>query len=99
VKTNTPSRCAAQVDSNPLRPVGSIAQQIVADLAFQRRLKKLHALGPRAVGEFIAELAAKTGSASVMDDQLDNYLRLDPQVVMALGADRFPPFPLHEVPR
>lgn len=35
----------------PLRPIGEIAVEAVADLRFQRQVKRLHRLGTRAVGE------------------------------------------------
>ena len=33
-----------------------------------------------------------------LDRALGTYERLTPDLLKALGADRFPPFPIHEVP-
>jgi len=44
-----------------MRQVGQIAAGVVvdiADLRFQRRVQRLHDLGPRAVGELLAEIGA-----------------------------------------
>ena len=44
--------------ANDHRPalVGSTAAGIVADLAFQRDIERLHRLGPRATGELLIEI-------------------------------------------
>jgi hypothetical protein len=49
----------------------------------------LHALGPRATFEFIAELAALYGPAVV--DRLEAYGRLDRYMLTLIGGDIFPP--------
>ncbi len=41
-----------------LRPIGEVAGEVVADLRFGWKVQRLHRLGPRAVGEFLAELGA-----------------------------------------
>lgn len=67
-------------------------------LRFQRLAGRLHELGPRPVGEFIAELVETLPvSAGEVIDRLERYGQLDPATVRALGADRFPPVPLRSV--
>ena len=61
----------------------------------QRMAQHLHGLGPRAVYEFIAELARAHGDDVVR--RLEGYHKLDPAVLRALGGDRFPPVPIHLV--
>ena len=66
----------------------------------QRLIGHLHSLGPRPVGEFLIEiLAAWPVPADDVLERLERYGRLDPDVVHALGADRFPPMPLQVVAR
>jgi hypothetical protein len=57
----------------------------------------LYSLGPRALHEFLLEVVAAPGSDVV--GRLEVYRRLDPAVVRAVGADRFPPTPPYLVPR
>jgi hypothetical protein len=49
----------------------------------------LHALGPRALHEFIVELITAHGTGII--DRLEAYRRIDPTILCALGGDRFPP--------
>ena len=76
-----------------LRHVGDVAAQIVADLQRQRCATHLHDLGARPVLEALLELDAGRD----LDDVLARYAELDPEIVRALGADRFPPLPLRRV--
>ncbi len=41
-----------------LRPIGAIAAKMVADLQFRCRIERLHRLGDRVIGAFLAELGA-----------------------------------------
>ena len=61
---------------------------------FFRLVEQLHRLGPRPVGECLLELAGIDELVFL----LDRYGRLNPDVVEALGADKFPPPPLVLVP-
>ena len=64
----------------------------------QRLIGHLHSLGPRPFGEFLAEiLSAWPVPVGDVLERLERYGRLDPDIVQALGADRFPAMPLHEV--
>lgn len=69
------------------------------DQSFRRRVERLHALGPRALTEILAELVARWGLpfATDLDERLERYGHLRPETVSALGADRWPAPPLHLV--
>ncbi len=82
-----------------LRPIGQIAAEVVADLRRRRKVQRLHRLGDRVLGEFLAELGADRGIATVIDQKLDTYIELDPEVLEAAGGDEFWPVPLHGVER
>lgn len=85
--TSLPSRCEA-----PPAPL--------QEYRFHRAVERLHELGPRPLGEILAELVVKWGApfAADLNERLNRYNR-DPETVRALGADRGPRPPLREVPR
>ncbi len=56
-------------------------------------------LGPRAVGELLAEIGAERSVMTVIDQKLDTYGGLDAAAIEAAGGDGFWPAPLHEVRR
>ena len=74
-----------------------VAADAVADLRFRRRVERLHRLGPRAVGELLAELGAELSITSIIDQKLDTYADLDAEDIEATGGNRFWPLPLREV--
>ena len=61
-------------------------------LHLQRGAEHLHALGPRATAEFLAEVGHRIGGTPCI-------LGLTPRMVRLAGGDRFPPRPLRLVPR
>ena len=65
--------------------------QALAGPRFERQVEHLHRLGPRAVGEFLAEIATATGQPALIAARLEEYFRLDPEILRAVGGDRFPP--------
>jgi len=77
--------------------IGAVAAEIVTDLRFRRRVLRLHNLGARAVGEMLAELGAERGIQTIIDQKLDTYGGLNPEVLEAVGGDDFWPVSLHEV--
>ena len=66
-------------------------------MRLQRGAAHLHALGPRATAEFLAEIAGKIGAEGAIQSLLVEYQRLTPEMIRAVGADRFPPRPLRLV--
>ena len=63
---------------------------------YARLIEHLHRLGPRAIGELLRSIAEEP---SDLISELERYGRLDPSVIRAIGADRFPPTPLRLVPQ
>ena len=60
-------------------------------LHHERQVARLHALGPRPLAEFLADIARSTGQPALIADHVAEYARLDPEIVRAIGADDFPP--------
>lgn len=58
---------------------------------------RIHDLGPRVFFELLNELE-KYGVAD-LDRRLERYADLDPELLAAVGADRFPARPIHLVQR
>ncbi len=81
-------------DTEGAPPVGETTTEVLIGLRRERQIEHLHRLGPRAVGELLYEVA----EGGDLDRALDSYERLTPSLLKALGGDRFPPAPLHEIP-
>lgn len=78
----------------PFRPIGEIANNVVADVKRQRQIEHVHRIGARAVAELLYEVA----EGEDLDRALDAYGRLTPDLLKAVGADDFAPSPLHAIP-
>ncbi len=65
--------------------------ELAAGPRFERMVDRVHSLGPRPLAELLAEIATATGEPGLIADRLQAYARLDPEIIHALGADRFPP--------
>ena len=83
----------------PLRPIGQIAAEAVADLRRRRHVQKVHRLGDRVFGELLAEIGAERGIITIIDQNLERYAELEPKVLEAAGGDEFWQPPLHGVDR
>ena len=81
-------RAPSQV--GPLRSIGQVAEEVVADLRFHRQVEKLHRLGPRATGELLAEIGEQRHCRTFIDRRVEAYANLDPETVQALDGDQFP---------
>ncbi len=66
----------------------------IGSARWERQIERVHSLGPRAVAELLAEIAAATGQHVRVVDLVEEYARLDPELIRAVGADNFPPMPL-----
>ncbi len=75
---------------------GVIAAVTVSDLRFRRQVNRLYELGPRAVGEFLAELGAERLLTSLIEEKLSEYTAF-PTALAITDGDHFPPAPLHLV--
>jgi succinylglutamate desuccinylase len=72
--------------------------QYPAHLRRQRHVERVQRLGGRVVFEFVDELARHHPEiADDLDQRLARYAALDPGVLHALGADRFPASPTRPV--
>jgi hypothetical protein len=72
---------------------GASGNSDVAELHLQRNVVKLHSLGPHPLYELLLELGACTGTMPTIDQAVAHFAGLDPAIVHALSADRFPPRP------
>ena len=61
-----------------------------ADLRLQRDVTAVHRLGARALYELLREIGAIAGTRTTIDRIVARYAGLDPELLRALGADRFP---------
>jgi hypothetical protein len=69
-------------------------------LRLQRGAEHLHALGPRATAELLAEVADRIGGMPAIMGLLTEYQqRLSPQLLRSVGGHRFPARPMRVVPR
>lgn len=67
-------------------------QQLLHDPRWRRGVEHLLALGPRAAGEFLAEVGAEHGITERIAAKLDLWrARLTPSMLDATGGDRWPP--------
>ena len=73
---------------------GPTTTQPLAGPRFEHQVEHLHHLGPRVIGELLAEIAHATGEETFIANRLEVYAELDPEVVRFVGGDRFPPMPL-----
>ena len=80
-----------------LQPIGQIAAEVVADLRFRRKVIRLHRQGPRAVGEFLAELGAELDVQTPIDQKLNTYVEIEPETLEATAGNDFWSVPLHGV--
>ncbi len=80
-----------------LRSIGAIAAEVVAGMKFRRQVLCLHRLGPRVVGELLAEIGAERSITTIIDRKLDTYAGLDPEALEVTGGSDFWQPPLHGV--
>jgi hypothetical protein len=70
------------------------------ELRLQRGAEHLCRLGPRSTTELLSEIAERIGGLPCILGLLEEYQRrITPEILRAVGGDRFPPRPLREVPR
>jgi hypothetical protein len=78
-------------------PAAALRRAAIRRLRRQRNVERIHRLGPRVTFELIDELDRHHRLGDDLDERLARYARLDPLVLAALGADRFPSPPLYPV--
>ncbi len=79
------------------RPRVLCAAEVVADLKFRRQVEHLHDLGPRVVGELLAEIGAERSIMTLIDRKIDTYAALKPEALKSTGGSGFWPAPLRQV--
>jgi hypothetical protein len=62
----------------------------IVSVRLQRGAEYLHKLGPRATAELLAEVGNRIGGMPAILAVLGEYQNLTPQVLRAVGGDRFP---------
>ncbi len=77
--------------------ISSAVADLVGDMRFRQMVEHIHGLGARAVGEMLAEFAVKHSITAALHLTLERYASIDPRALEALGGDRLPPLPIHEV--
>ena len=80
-----------------VRPIRSIAAEVVVDLRFRRKVQQVHRLGDRVFGELLAKIGAERGITTIIDQKLERYAELEPETLEAAGGDDFWQPPIHEV--
>ncbi len=81
----------AAPSSRRLRLNHQLATGPLFDARFRRHVDHLCRLGPRPVGEFLLQLVGTQDDArTALVVLLEQYQRLDVDVVAALGGDRWP---------
>ena len=62
-----------------------------ADARFRRDVQRIHALGPRAVFELLAELGARRLLRTEIEGLAARYAAIDPRALAAAGGDQMVP--------
>ncbi len=75
------------------------AAEVVASLKFRRQVEHLHRLGPRVVGELLAEIGAERSIQTLIDQKINIYAGLTSEALEATDGGGFWPAPLREVQR
>jgi hypothetical protein len=64
-----------------------------ADRRFERDVKAVYGLGPRAIAELLRHLGANNFRMTEIEQATARFAALDPDHVRLSGTDRFPPSP------
>jgi hypothetical protein len=63
------------------------------DVRFRRNVERVHGLGPRVLAEMLEELGRTSLHMTTIEQMVAFYAPIDPAVLSALGACKFPPRP------
>jgi hypothetical protein len=85
---------AAESGSSTQNPLHA---QALRRLRRQRLVERVVALGPRIVFELVDELDRHLGLGDDLDRRLERFAGLDPGLLVAVAADRFPALPTRVV--
>ena len=84
------ARCAVDIRK-------TLRNQAARCLRRQRHVKQVHRLGARVLFELVDELDRVHGLGDDLDRRLERYAGADPEVLRAVGGDRFPASPMRIV--
>jgi hypothetical protein len=86
------TRSGTRLNIAPTKPVNLL------DARFARGCERLHKLGPRVLGELLAEIGARYLLRAPIEALVQWYVeRLDREFLAELGIDQFPAPPLRSV--
>ncbi len=68
-----------------------------SDSRFKRDIERLYKLGPRALGELLAEIGEQRLCRTYLELRIRRYAEIDPKHLAALDAEHFPRPPIYEV--
>jgi hypothetical protein len=74
-----------------------LISQATRRLRRQYLAQRVHTLGARVLFQLIDELDRHHGLGDDLDQRLERYAAVDPELLRALGADTFPALPLRLV--
>jgi hypothetical protein len=60
----------------------------LGDRRFARQVQRLHALGPRPLFELLCELSAQRLLRQPIEELVDKYSGIDPEMLAAVGGDQ-----------
>ena len=86
-----------QLNSGSARTIGEVASKIVANLKFRRQVIRLRQQGDSVLGEVLDHIGAKHGIQTSIEQTVDRFAEIEPEVLEAASAEKFCPAPLHEV--
>jgi len=75
---------SGEAGSHGFRTLGEAAAEMVADVRFRALVRRLHGKGPRVLAEFLAALAAERSIMTAIEQKLERYERLTPEMIAAL---------------
>jgi hypothetical protein len=91
---------AAKNRSGQEQPLDTLPQQksqYLVRLRRQRSVQALHRLGARVLFELLDEIARHHGLGEDIDQRLERYAGVDPDLLRAVGGDRFARLPIRIV--
>ena len=91
---------AAEIEralEQPLNTISADKSQALARLRRQHHVEQIHRLGARVLFELVDELGRVHGLGDDLDRRLERYAGVDPEVLRAVGGDRFPAPPMRIV--
>jgi hypothetical protein len=68
--------------------MGPVADRLRASPHLQRIIERVHAAGPRPVGELLVELLEHGGADAAVLDHLEDWARINPDDIRALEQRR-----------